>query len=78
MPTEEMADAVRGVLQIIRNKPGASFDDVRRHCELRGDDVGHWPLWVQDAEGYVTELGAALMIYEIMEQVRYSAAMDKS
>lgn len=71
-PTEEMADAVRGVLQIIRNKPGATFQDVLDHCEQRGDDTGKWPLWVQDAEGYVTEQGAAMAIYEIMEAARYA------
>ena len=63
---EAMCDSVRGVLQIIRNTPGASFADVREHCELRGDAVEVWPQWIKDAEGYVTEEAAARMIYEIM------------
>lgn len=64
--SEEMTDSVRGVLQILRNKPGATFKDVLRHCELRGDRIADWPEWVLNAEGYVTEQGAAMMIYEIM------------
>jgi hypothetical protein len=71
MPTEEMADAVRGILQVIRNKHGATFPEVLEHCENRGDDTTFWPPWVQDAEGYVTEQGAAMMIYEVMSLARY-------
>lgn len=63
---EAMADSVRGILQLIRNKPGATFEHVRSFCEARGDEIGRWPQWVQDAQGYVTEQGAALMIYDIM------------
>lgn len=73
MATVEMADAVRGILQILRGKPGATFEDVQDHCEMRGDDTTRWPSWVQDSDGYVTEQGAAMMIYDIMEQARYSA-----
>lgn len=65
--TEEQIDSVRGVLQILRNKTGATFHDVRTHCGLRGDDISRWPDWVKEAEGYVTEAGAAAMIFEIME-----------
>ena len=80
LPSEGMADAVRGILQIIRGKPGATFDEVLAHCEARGDDTGRWPLWVQDAEGYVTEQAAAMMIFEIMDKHRYDSrtAMDRT
>jgi hypothetical protein len=64
---EAMHDSVRGVLQVIRNKPGATFKDVRVHCSLRGDDLSKWPLWIADADGYVTEASAARMLYEIMQ-----------
>lgn len=66
--TEEMADAVRGVLQILRGKSGATFHDVRKHCQLRGDDMTPWPDWILDTEGYVTERAAATMIYDIMRR----------
>jgi hypothetical protein len=65
-PTEEMADAVRGVLQILRGKRGATFLDVYEHCRSRGDDVRKWPQWARDAEGYVTETAAACLVYELM------------
>lgn len=64
--TEEMADSVRGVLQMLRGKPGATFKDVRVHCSARGDDLSLWPVWIADCDGYVTEEAAARMIYGIM------------
>jgi hypothetical protein len=64
--SEAMADAVRGFLQLIRANPGTTFKEVRRHCELRGDDLSKWPEWVLSAEGYVTERVGAMALYEIM------------
>jgi hypothetical protein len=64
--TEAMSDSVRGVLQILRGKPGATFKDVRCHCSNRGDDLSRWPRWIADAEGYVTEEAAATMLWQIM------------
>lgn len=64
--SEGMADAVRGVMQVLRGKPGATFMDVRTHCRLRGDDMTHWPAWALSDNGYVTEDAAAKLIYEIM------------
>jgi hypothetical protein len=70
LPTQEMVDAVRGVLQVLRGKPGANFGDVRTHCSLRGDDLSRWPVWIADEEGqsYVNEQAAACMVYEIMQR----------
>lgn len=65
-PNEAQMDSVRGVLQILRGKPGCTFADVRQHCELRGDDLAKWPEWLRTEQGYVTERAAAVMIYEIM------------
>lgn len=78
MPTEEMADAVRGILQVIRGKRGATFDDVRRHCDLRGDDMDLWPAWALDAEGHVTEQGAAFLIFEVMQARSRSPASTRT
>lgn len=64
----EMLDSVRGVLQILRNTTGATFHEVRKHCQLRGDDMTKWPDWIMDAEGYVTEQSAARLLYEIMQR----------
>lgn len=69
-PTEEMLDAVRGVLQILRGRPGATFPEVVKHCQMRGDDLSKWPSWIATESGYVTERAAARMIYEIMEAYR--------
>lgn len=66
LPTEAQAEAVRGILQIIRNRAGATFNKVRAHCIARGDNMDLWPAWARDAEGYVTEEGAAMLIYEVM------------
>lgn len=66
--TEEMLDSVRGVLQILRNTHGATYAAVRTHCSMRGDDLSRWPAWIADETGYVTEAGAARMIFEIMER----------
>lgn len=71
-PTEEMLDSVRGVLQVLRGKPGATFRDVRVHCGKLGDDIGRWPTWAAVEYGYVTERAAAAMIYEIMQRHRPS------
>lgn len=65
-PTAEMCDAVRGVLQILRGKGGATFSEVYEHCRNRGDDVRKWPQWARDSEGYVNEMAAACLIYELM------------
>ena len=65
--TEKMADAVRGVLQVLRNTKGASFGQVLTHCALRGDSMIDWPTWIKESKGYVTEDDAARMIYEIMQ-----------
>jgi hypothetical protein len=65
--TMEMADSVRGVLQMLRGKPGATFADVREHCSQRGDDLSRWPAWIAAAKGYVTEQAAATMIFQIMQ-----------
>lgn len=65
--SDEMLDSVRGVLQVLRNTKGATYKDVRVHCSMRGDDLSRWPVWIADAEGYVTEAGAADMIFGIME-----------
>jgi hypothetical protein len=63
---EDTCDSVRGILQILRGKPGCTFADVRKHCEMRGDDMEWWPAWIDLQEGYVTEHGAAKMIYDVM------------
>lgn len=65
-PTEAQADSVRGILQVIRGKTGATFPEVYEHCKLRGDDMSRWPQWARDEAGYVTESGAACLIYEVM------------
>lgn len=65
-PSEEMSDAVRGILQVLRGKSGASFRDLRSHCEARGDDMKLWPAWAMTEQGYVTEGAAASLIYSIM------------
>lgn len=64
--TEAQCDSVRGILQLLRGKTGATFKDVRNHCTLRGDNVNKWPQWAQDAEGYVDEESAARLIYTVM------------
>ncbi len=74
--TEEMTDSVRGVLQILRNKPGATFKNVRVHCSARGDDLSLWPVWIADSDGYVTEEAAAMMIYEIMAANAPTSAIE--
>ena len=63
---EDTCDSVRGILQLLRGKPGCTFADVRKHCEMRGDDMEWWPAWIDLQEGYVTEHGAAKMIYDVM------------
>jgi hypothetical protein len=67
--TMQMADSVRGVLQIIRGKTGATVAEVRDHCRRRGDDLTRWPAWIAAAAGssYVTEQMAATMIFQIMQ-----------
>ena len=66
--SDAMLDSVRGVLQVIRNKPGATFKDVRLHCARRGEDISKWPDWANEENGYVTERDAAMLIYEIMQR----------
>jgi len=63
---EANAERVRGVIQLLRGRPGVSFQDVRDHCNARGDDMELWPKWALEANGYVTEESAALLIYDIM------------
>lgn len=66
-PTEQMADAVRGVLQLLRGQPGVSFGEIKKHCTARGDALTGWPQWADDnAVCYVTEQGAAQLIYTLM------------
>ena len=75
--SERMADYVRGVIQFIRGKPGATFKEVRQHCEMRGDDLSGWPEWVLSADGYVTEQAGAMMLYELMERARSDSMASK-
>lgn len=70
-PTEAMCEAVRGITQLLRGKPGCTFGDLMLHCESRGDDLALWPQWARDSEGYVTESAAACLIYEVMARVRW-------
>lgn len=65
-PTEEMMDAVRGVLQAIRLHPGVTYKQVLQHCNYRGDDLTKWPNIKEFPDQYVTEQGAAWLIYSIM------------
>lgn len=74
----EIADSVRGVLQILRNQTGATFAQVRKHCALRGDDLSRWPEWTRTSEGYVTEADAAAMLYQIMQAFTPSHALPKT
>lgn len=77
-PTEEMADAVRGILQVLRNTRGATYKQVREHCDMRGDDLSHWPAWLSESlDSYVTEQGAAMMIYEVMDAHRALASATR-
>lgn len=65
-PTGDTLGTVRGVLQVIRGQTGATFDDVRRHCGMRGEDMTLWPEWAMTEQGYVTEEGAARLIFDIL------------
>lgn len=68
--TAGMDDSVRGILQAIRLNPGVTFDKVREHCRLRGDDLSLWPEWALNSTRYVTESSAASLIYWVMENTR--------
>ena len=65
-PTENMCDAVRGIIQLLRAKPGCTYTDIRRHCNSRGDDLTLWPAWALSADSYITESGAVALIYLVM------------
>lgn len=65
-PTEDEIDAPRGFLQMIRNRTGCIFAQAREHCVLRSDNMALWPDWARNEQGYVSEAGAALFIYQLM------------
>ena len=63
VPNEAMQDAARGILQILRGKPGATEHDVFYHCQQRGDSTEGLH---ENGGGYVTEARAAAMIWRAM------------
>jgi len=65
LETEEMQDAARGILQILRARRGCTEHDVYMHCKLRGDSVEG----LHENDGsYVTEARAAAMIWRAMQR----------
>jgi len=67
VPTDEMCDSVRGILQVIRLRPGVTYLQVKEHCIMRGDNLSLWPQWATTEQGYVTESGAASLIFSVMQ-----------
>lgn len=64
--TEEMQDAVRGILQIIRVKYNCTEKDVFNHCKLRGDSAELLELLHENSTAYISEARAASLIYRAM------------
>jgi len=60
--SEEMVDSVRYLLVAIE-QPGRTYGSVRKHCELSGMDVSHWPEWTRgcDKEHFAKAACAALI-----------------
>lgn len=67
METETMQDAARGIIQILRGKPGCTEHDVFMHCKLRGDSTEG----LHENDGtYVTEARALAMIWRAMQRAQ--------
>ena len=67
LETEAMQDAARGIIQILRARPGCTEHDVYLHCKRRGDSTKG--LYEHDG-AYVTEARAIAMIYRAMLSAR--------
>ena len=67
LETVAMQDAARGIIQILRARPGCTERDVYLHCEHRGDSTKG----LHEHDGaYVTEARAVAMIYRAMLSAR--------
>lgn len=67
VPSDKACDSVRGVLQMLRNKSGVTYAEIKEHCTMRGDDLSAWPEWADGvAPAYVTEQGAASLLFSMM------------
>ena len=68
-PTIKMAGAARGFILGL-NLGNTTFDAMREHLELLGDDIESWPDWAKTARGHITKESQAIIIYMMMDSAK--------